>query len=145
VEQFSQFSDVPPVHAQLTTGASACPGVCVTRVLSAVIFASFKSRLAPTRPSPSFTMGGSDIKKTADKLTDAEVRSLPHAAPLFLVDGRRMRFHMARARGLRVRQKKKVKQANKAKANPGKAADKKEKSDAKRERRKESGSVKTFA
>jgi hypothetical protein len=120
VEQFSQFSDVPPVHAQLTTGASACPGVCVTRVLSAVIFASFKSRLAPTRPSPSFTMGGSDIKKTADKLTDAEVRSLPHAAPLFLVDGRRMRFHMARARGLRVRQKKKVKQANKAKANPGK-------------------------
>jgi hypothetical protein len=41
-------------------------------------------------------------------------------------------------------EKKKVKQANKAKANPGKAADKKEKSDAKRERRKESGSVKTF-
>jgi hypothetical protein len=42
-------------------------------------------------------------------------------------------------------EKKKIKQANKAKANPGKAADKKEKSDAKRERRKESGSVKTFA
>ena len=58
-------------------------------------------------------MGGSDIKKTADKLTDAE--------------------------------KKKIKQANKAKATPGKAADKKEKSDAKRERRKESGSVKSFA
>jgi hypothetical protein len=59
-------------------------------------------------------MGGCNtIKKTADKLTDAE--------------------------------KKKIKQANKAKANPGKAADKKEKSDAKRERRKESGSVKTFA
>ena len=42
-------------------------------------------------------------------------------------------------------EKKKIKQANKAKANPGKAADKKEKSDAKRERRKESGSVKSFA
>lgn len=42
-------------------------------------------------------------------------------------------------------EKKKIKQLNKAKANPGKAADKKEKSDAKRERRKESGSVKTFA
>jgi len=42
-------------------------------------------------------------------------------------------------------EKKKVKQANKAKANPGKAAAKKEKTDAKRERRKESGSTKSFA
>ena len=41
--------------------------------------------------------------------------------------------------------KKKIKQANKAKANPEKAAAKKEKSDAKRERRKESGSTKTFS
>eukprot|EP00527_Entomoneis_sp_CCMP2396_P009647 CAMPEP_0198136778 /NCGR_PEP_ID=MMETSP1443-20131203/379_1 /TAXON_ID=186043 /ORGANISM="Entomoneis sp., Strain CCMP2396" /LENGTH=57 /DNA_ID=CAMNT_0043798053 /DNA_START=74 /DNA_END=247 /DNA_ORIENTATION=- len=39
-------------------------------------------------------------------------------------------------------QKKKVKQENKAKANPDKAAAKKVKSDAKRERRAESGSVK---
>tara|TARA_B110000977_G_scaffold201179_1_gene294586 strand:+ start:7554 stop:7724 length:171 start_codon:yes stop_codon:yes gene_type:complete len=42
-------------------------------------------------------------------------------------------------------EKKKIKQANKAKANPEKAADKKEKSDAKRERRKESGSTKSFS
>jgi len=42
-------------------------------------------------------------------------------------------------------EKKKIKQANKAKANPGKAAEKKLKSDAKRERRKESGSTKTFS
>ena len=42
-------------------------------------------------------------------------------------------------------EKKKIKQENKAKANPGKAADKKEKNDAKRERRKESGSQKTFS
>ena len=42
-------------------------------------------------------------------------------------------------------EKKKIKQANKAKANPGKAADKKEKQDAKRERRKESGSTKSFS
>lgn len=42
-------------------------------------------------------------------------------------------------------QKKKIKQDNKAKANPGKAAEKKVKSDAKRERRKESGSTKTFS
>eukprot|EP00240_Pyramimonas_obovata_P019923 CAMPEP_0118931948 /NCGR_PEP_ID=MMETSP1169-20130426/8781_1 /TAXON_ID=36882 /ORGANISM="Pyramimonas obovata, Strain CCMP722" /LENGTH=58 /DNA_ID=CAMNT_0006874527 /DNA_START=65 /DNA_END=241 /DNA_ORIENTATION=+ len=42
-------------------------------------------------------------------------------------------------------EKKKIKQANKAKANPEKAAAKKEKTDAKRERRKESGSTKTFA
>ena len=42
-------------------------------------------------------------------------------------------------------QKKKIKQEHKAKANPGKAADKKEKSDAKRERRKESGSTKQFS
>jgi hypothetical protein len=41
-------------------------------------------------------------------------------------------------------QKKKIKQENKAKANPGKAAAKKEKQDAKRERRKESGSVKVI-
>jgi len=39
-------------------------------------------------------------------------------------------------------EKKKIKQENKAKANPGKAADKKAKQDAKRDRRKESGSVK---
>ena len=42
-------------------------------------------------------------------------------------------------------ERKKIKQANKAKANPEKAAAKKEKSDAKRERRKEAGSVKTFS
>lgn len=42
-------------------------------------------------------------------------------------------------------EKKKIKQANKAKANPEKAAAKKEKTDSKRERRKESGSTKTFA
>jgi len=41
-------------------------------------------------------------------------------------------------------QRKKIKQENKAKANPGKAAAKKEKQDAKRERRKESGSVKVI-
>jgi|TARA_B110000259_G_C13895035_1_gene354494 hypothetical protein len=39
----------------------------------------------------------------------------------------------------------KIKQENKAKANPGKAAEKKIKSDAKRERRKESGSTKKFS
>ena len=42
-------------------------------------------------------------------------------------------------------EKKKIKQENKAKANPGKAAEKKIKSDAKRERRKESGSTKSFS
>jgi hypothetical protein len=42
-------------------------------------------------------------------------------------------------------EKKKIKQANKAKANPEKAAAKKEKTDSKRERRKESGSTKSFA
>tara|TARA_B110000858_G_C17360410_1_gene275026 strand:- start:25 stop:234 length:210 start_codon:yes stop_codon:yes gene_type:complete len=41
-------------------------------------------------------------------------------------------------------QKKKLNQYNKALANPGKAAAKKEKSDAKRARRKESGSVKVI-
>ena len=41
-------------------------------------------------------------------------------------------------------EKKKVKQANKAKANPGKADAKKTKNDAKRERRIESGSTKEF-
>jgi hypothetical protein len=39
-------------------------------------------------------------------------------------------------------EKKKVKNDNKAKANPGKSAAKKEKNDAKRDRRAESGSVK---
>lgn len=42
-------------------------------------------------------------------------------------------------------EKKKKKQENKAKANPEKAAEKKEKNDACRERRKESGSTKTFS
>eukprot|EP00322_Chrysochromulina_rotalis_P017266 CAMPEP_0115864862 /NCGR_PEP_ID=MMETSP0287-20121206/19421_1 /TAXON_ID=412157 /ORGANISM="Chrysochromulina rotalis, Strain UIO044" /LENGTH=58 /DNA_ID=CAMNT_0003319349 /DNA_START=359 /DNA_END=535 /DNA_ORIENTATION=- len=42
-------------------------------------------------------------------------------------------------------EKKKIKQENKAKANPAQAAAKKEKSDAKRERRAESGSSKTFS
>jgi len=42
-------------------------------------------------------------------------------------------------------EKKKIKQENKAKANPEQAAAKKEKSDAKRERRKESGSSKSFS
>ena len=42
-------------------------------------------------------------------------------------------------------EKKKIKQEHKAKANPSKAADKKEKSDAKRARRKESGSTKEFS
>jgi hypothetical protein len=42
-------------------------------------------------------------------------------------------------------EKKKIKQANKAKANPEKAAAKKIKSDSKRERRKEEGSTKSFA
>ncbi len=41
-------------------------------------------------------------------------------------------------------QAKKIKQYHKALANPGKAADKKEKQDAKRARRKESGSVKVI-
>lgn len=42
-------------------------------------------------------------------------------------------------------ERKKIKQAHKAMANPEKAAAKKIKSDAKRERRKESGSVKAFS
>ena len=42
-------------------------------------------------------------------------------------------------------QNKKIKQANKAKANPEKAADKKEINDRKRENRKASGSTKTFS
>jgi hypothetical protein len=42
-------------------------------------------------------------------------------------------------------QKKKIKQANKAKQNPALAAAKKEKNEAKAARRKETGSVKTFA
>lgn len=42
-------------------------------------------------------------------------------------------------------EKKQIKQANKAKANPNKAADKKLKNDAKREHRAASGSVKTFS
>ena len=42
-------------------------------------------------------------------------------------------------------EKKKIKQANKAKANPGKAEAKKEKNDACRENRKEEGSTKSFA
>jgi hypothetical protein len=41
-------------------------------------------------------------------------------------------------------EKKKIKQENKAKANPEKAAANKEKSDAKRARRKESGSTKVI-
>ncbi len=41
--------------------------------------------------------------------------------------------------------KKKIKQWKKSKANPGKAAAKKEKNDAKRARREESGSTKTFS
>ena len=42
-------------------------------------------------------------------------------------------------------EKKKIKQDNKAKANPQKAADKKEKNDACREKRKEEGTTKSFA
>jgi len=42
-------------------------------------------------------------------------------------------------------EKKKLKQENKAKANPEKSAAKKAVNDAKRERRKESGSTKTFS
>ena len=42
-------------------------------------------------------------------------------------------------------EKKKIKQENKAKANPQRAAEKKEKNNSKRERRKECGSVKTFS
>jgi len=42
-------------------------------------------------------------------------------------------------------EKKKIKQENKAKANPGKAAAKKEKNDACREKRKEEGSSKSFS
>lgn len=42
-------------------------------------------------------------------------------------------------------EKKKIKQLNKAKAQPEKFAEKKEKNDAKRERRKEAGSSKTFS
>ena len=42
-------------------------------------------------------------------------------------------------------EKKKIKQANKAKANPGKAEAKKEKNDACREKRKEEGTTKSFA
>ena len=41
-------------------------------------------------------------------------------------------------------EKKKIKQANKAKANPGKAAENKASADAKRARRKECGSVKVI-
>ena len=41
-------------------------------------------------------------------------------------------------------EKKKIKQANKAKANPQRAAENKESADAKRLRRKESGSVKVI-
>ena len=41
-------------------------------------------------------------------------------------------------------EKKKIKQENKAKANPGKAEEKKEKNDAKRASRKEAGSVKVI-
>ena len=50
----------------------------------------------------------------------------------------------ARGDKLTDAEKKKIKQGNKTKANPGKAADKKEKQDAKRQRRKESGSVKVI-
>ena len=42
-------------------------------------------------------------------------------------------------------EKKKIKQANKAKANPGKAEAKKEKNDACREKRKEEWTTKSFA
>ena len=42
-------------------------------------------------------------------------------------------------------EKKKIKQENKAKANPGKAAAKKEKNDACREKRKAEGSTKSFS
>jgi len=42
-------------------------------------------------------------------------------------------------------EKKKIKQDNKAKANPGKAADKKEKNDSKRAGRKAAGTSKSFA
>ena len=42
-------------------------------------------------------------------------------------------------------EKKKIKQENKAKANPQRASENKAKADAKRERRKECGSVKTFS
>jgi hypothetical protein len=42
-------------------------------------------------------------------------------------------------------EKKKIKQANKAKANPGKAEAKKQKNDACRDKRKEEGSTKSFA
>ena len=42
-------------------------------------------------------------------------------------------------------EKKKIKQANKAKANPEKSSEKKALNDAKRERRKEAGSSKTFS
>ena len=42
-------------------------------------------------------------------------------------------------------EKKKIKQENKAKANPGKAADKKARNDACREKRKNEGSTKTFS
>jgi len=42
-------------------------------------------------------------------------------------------------------EKKKIKQENKAKANPGTAAEKKEKNDACREKRKEEGTSKSFA
>jgi len=51
-----------------------------------------------------------------------------------------------RARGdkLTPSEIKQIKNDNKKKANPGKAADKKKKQDAKRQRRKESGSVKVI-
>ena len=42
-------------------------------------------------------------------------------------------------------EKKKIKQANKAKANPGKAEAKKEKNDACRQKRKEQGTSKSFS
>jgi|TARA_B110000208_G_scaffold153767_1_gene186122 hypothetical protein len=49
---------------------------------------------------------------------------------------------MVKSTKLTAAEKKKIKQANKAKANPGKAAAKKVKADAKRDRRAKSGSVK---
>jgi len=51
----------------------------------------------------------------------------------------------ARGDKLTDAEKKRIKNDNKRKANPGKAADKKEKQDAKRQRRKESGSVKVIS
>ncbi len=56
-----------------------------------------------------------------------------------------MAFDKTKKDKLTDSEKKKIKQENKAKANPGKAEAKKEKNDACREKRKEEGTTNSFA